>query len=320
MDEFERIAWLRARFERAGVPPDVALGIGDDAAVLAPSDLHQVVSVDAAVEGVHFRWSFADPGTLAARALTAALSDLAAMGAKPRAALCAMTLAPDVDNPRFMALVEGYAEAAERYGVSIVGGNLTSGAVTSITTTVIGDNDGWVGRNGARCGDTLYVTGPLGGAGAGLQALLHGSADPVVSPFVERWRAPTARLDLVGPLRRYAHAAIDLSDGLIQDVAHMCRASNVGVSLDLDAIPLPAHIEQAASLLGRDALDLALHAGEDYELALTADGSLGPAPWAFPVGQVVAEHPGAVRLYRQGIAVPMPAEPGFQHFDRHTGR
>lgn len=315
MDEFERIAWLKVRFERDRTAEAAALGIGDDAAVLARSDAYQVVSVDAAVEGVHFRWSFASAEVLAARAVSAAVSDLAAMGARPRALLCAMTLAADVDDRRFKGLVEGYAAAAAGYGLTVIGGNLTSGATTSLTTTAIGEADVWTGRGSAVVGDRVFVSGPLGGSALGLQALLKGRQDGPLSPHIERWRSPRARLDLCQSMGPHVHAAIDISDGLLQDLGHLCTASQVGAEVEADAIPLAPNLVPAARSLGLDPLDLALCGGEDYELILCAPEDSPIEAWATPIGRIVGAHPGTVSLCRGGQDVTAPSGAGFRHFD-----
>lgn len=161
-DEFSRIARLRERFASSNAA--TLVGIGDDAAVLRASSSNTVVTVDAAVEGTHFRRSFAPWDVLARRAMVAAASDLAAMGARPRAAVVAMTLPPDIDDAAFDALMEGSAQCADEIGAPIVGGNLSAGRDVTITTTWIGEtNDKGLLRSGANVGDVLCVTGPLGG-------------------------------------------------------------------------------------------------------------------------------------------------------------
>lgn len=314
MDEFERVAWLKRRFEQGGRGRVSPIGIGDDAAVLAPSSAHQVVSVDAAVEGVHFRWSFGCPRVLAARSVSAAASDLAAMGARPRALLCALSLADDIDDGRFKALIEGYALASQDYGLEVVGGNLTRGAVTSLTTTVIGEAERWATRGGARVGDRVYVTGPLGGAALGLQALLRAASGGHLDPHIERWRSPRARLDLSARVGQAAHAAIDISDGMLQDLAHLCQASGVAATVELDAVPLAPNLSEAADALGLDPLTLAISGGEDYELILCAPDDGDVQDWATPVGRLVDGEPGKIMLTQDGTPVPSPIEAGFRHF------
>lgn len=184
--ERELVAVLR---EALGAPAaGVTLGIGDDAAILAASPHPTVLSVDASIEGVHFERRFAPLPALAARAFTAAVSDLAAMAATPRAALVSLVL-PDADLSVVRALAEGLAEGARRYGCPVVGGNLARGRELQIHTTVVGaQRRPALTRDGARAGDDLWVTGTVGGAHVGLTALATGATDARLAAFVERWR------------------------------------------------------------------------------------------------------------------------------------
>jgi thiamine-monophosphate kinase len=273
-DEFERIAELQRRF--ACDAAQVALGIGDDAALLRTT-ADSVLSVDSCVEGVHFERELLDFHTLGRRALEAALSDLAAMGARPRACLCALILPTDLADAELYALADGYAEAAREAGAPVIGGNLARGRELSITSTVLGDaGPRTLTRGGARPGDTLFVTGELGAAALGL-ALLKAGRPELGPAFVTRWRAPRARLAEGQLLAPHASAAIDVSDGLLQDLEHLCRASGVGAELWAERLPLlPGHHEVAAAL-GLDGLSLALSGGEDYELIFTQAAPQAPA-------------------------------------------
>ena len=254
MNEAERIALLAERFARAGVQGFVGaedaqgldaqgLGIGDDAAVLpvrAAEDL--VLSVDAAVEGVHFRRSFGPLDVLAERATTAALSDLAAMGSTPRALLDSLVLPPAITEAELSAIGDGIARAAARARCPVLGGNLSAGAELALHTTVVGavPRGGALRRDGARPGDALFVAGELGAAALGLALLLAADAGRAIAsdeePFVEAWLRPRALIDSGLALRGVASAALDLSDGLATDLRHLCTASGVGVELDLSAV------------------------------------------------------------------------------------
>jgi thiamine-monophosphate kinase len=269
--EFERIARLRARF-RGPRPP--AVGIGDDAAVLPTIAGTLVVTVDASVEGVHFRRAWAPLDHLAARAVEAALSDLAAMGASPAPAgggvLFALELPDALDELSFDALIEGLARASERHGAPVLGGNLTrsAGPALSITTTALGVCPAPpLRRGGARPGDGVFVTGPVGAARIGLEALLRERGDETsLAPFVARWLGPVAAIEAGLRVGSSATAAIDLSDGLAQDAAHVATDSGVAIVLDPAQLPLvPGHAE-AARALGIDPLDAAMAGGEDYVL------------------------------------------------------
>jgi thiamine-monophosphate kinase len=321
--EFERIAEIQRRLSGAGLGTgtavranDVVIGIGDDAAVLAPSAAAQVLSVDAQVDGVHFRQDLLAPEEIGERALSAALSDLAAMAARPRAALLALVVPAELDDATLFAIADGVAAAANRYGCPVIGGNLARGAQLSLTTTVIGEHDGAaLTRAGARSGDALYVVGELGSAALGLRALLAGQGARVPGA-VARWRTPQAQLSagraLAALAQPGASAAIDVSDGFLQDLAHLGRASNVGFEIELGALPLGPDVAEHGPALGYDPRALALSGGEDYALLFTAPANNAGLPGK-QVGRASAE-PGIRLRDEHGAIVPPPPTLGFDHF------
>jgi len=274
MNEFDII---RRYFERPARDPDVLVGVGDDAAVLS---IHGriAVTVDTLLEGVHFLPS-APPDSIGHRALAVSLSDVAAMGARPRWATLALTLR-DADADWLEAFAAGFFALADRYGVTLVGGNLTRGPL-SITVEVTGDfpdDSPALTRSGARSGDDVYVTGTLGDAAGGLEHLTGSARGAKVAAqgaepgpdaaLVERYLRPMPRVDAGRALAPLATAAIDLSDGLASDLAHLCNASGCGAAVDVDELPVSAALE---TLLGADgALRVALSGGDDYELCFTA--------------------------------------------------
>jgi thiamine-monophosphate kinase len=313
MDEFERIAYLRARFEpRPELRTALLVGIGDDAAVLGRPQGNLAVSVDAAVQGVHFRPEFGDWACLGGRALVAALSDLAAMGAQPRAAVMALIVTLTLEDAAFVELIRGYAEAADEYRCPVIGGNLSRGTELSITTTVMGELEGTgLTRAGARPGHEIYVTGTLGAAALGLH-LLEARTPERGRPFVERWRKPVARIDEGQSIARYASAAIDVSDGALQDLGHICEASGVGAQVDSVAIPMAPGFADLARGLGCDPLELALTGGEDYELIYTLPGGSSPGPGT-RIGRITERSAGIVVRDAKGQSVRLPGH-GYQHF------
>ncbi len=293
--EFSRIAALAARI---GSPQrGVTLGIGDDAAILAPLAGGIVLSVDTAIEGVHFRRGWAPLRTLARRAVMAALSDLAAMGAAPRATLVALALPADIDDDAFLALVDGTADAARESGAALIGGNLASAGELSITTTVVGEAGARVlTRSGAQIGDAIYVTGVLGAAALGLAMLSRGDGDVSAgAEFIARWCTPTARLDDGRALISVgATACIDVSDGLAQDLGHLCAASAVSARIELSALPMLAGQRAQAHALGLDAETLAIAGGEDYELVFTGPASAALAAIGTRIGEIVRSDAGGL--------------------------
>lgn len=304
MDELSLIAKIRERLSRDDAR--VALGVGDDAAILAPLARGAVLSVDAAVEGVHFdrRWISLDDAGF--RAYVAALSDLAAMGAAPVAGLLSFIVprgAPDEDVLR---MIDGAAEAAAAYGAPIVGGNLSSGRELAMSTTVVGEAPArpFV-RGGARPGDAVYVTGTVGAAALGLALLARDEAErDGAAVFVARWRRPRARFDCAALIADAVTSAIDVSDGLAGDLEHLCEASGVGAVVESARVPVEARHHELAQALGLDGTELALAGGEDYELVFTAkEGAIDPRV-ATCIGTIVPER-GVRVLDVHGSEIPL---------------
>ena len=297
---------IRAMVARWG---DRAQGIGDDAAVLTlPRGDRLVVSVDTSIEGRHFRAEWLSPREIAYRAVTAALSDLAAMAAHPIGVLVALTLS---DSWRGMVaeIADGVGDAVSRAGTWIVGGNVAMGEELSITTTVLGSAYAVLRRDGLRPGDLLYVTGRLGGSGAALAALRGGGkAQPV---HHARFARPDARLREARWLaERGATCAIDISDGLAADAGHLAAASKVGIDIDLALVPC---------VDGASDLDAA-SSGEEYELIVGTSHALAAdefeAQFGIPltrIGRGTELHAG-VSLVRRGARVAIP--PGYDHLSR----
>ena len=247
-------------------------GIGDDASVVRARPFC-VTSVDAMVEGVHFRLSHvsATPAQVGRRALAGALSDLAAMGADPGEAYLGLGLPPGLGEAQGLELVRGAKTLAVQAGTTIVGGDVVAAPVLILWLTVVGwadSEDQLVGRDGAVAGDLVGVTGRLGGAGAAL-AVTEGrvARSPATEALLARVSDSRPRLAEGRALALAgAHAMIDLSDGIATDAAHIGRSSGVHLEVDLPALPLQEGVEQVCAELGVPAWTLAATAGEDYEL------------------------------------------------------
>ncbi|MBL0278420.1 MAG: thiamine-phosphate kinase [Anaeromyxobacter sp.] len=270
--EFDLIAAFTRALPLAG--EGVLLGPGDDAALLAaPPGEELVATVDAVEEGVHFDARFT-PGDIGWKALAVNLSDLAAMGARPLWALVALGVPRGTRPARLAGVARGLGACARRFGVVVVGGNVTRAAGLSLTVTVVGAAPAGraLRRAGARPGDAVLVSGSLGEASLGLE--------PGAAPALRRrQRRPVPRLGLGRALAPFASAAIDVSDGLVQDLGHLCQASGVGASLRLAELPLSAAYRRATA--GRpDPWAAALSGGEDYELCLTVPVRRVPAALA----------------------------------------
>lgn len=290
----------------------VLVGIGDDAAVLAPGDLPLVWTIDAAVEGVHFTRDLLAMRDVGYRSYAAAASDLAAMGARPVAALSALILPATLSGRDVDDLMQGQAEAAEAFGAPVVGGNVSRGSELSVTTTLFGEAARPVRRQGARPGDGVWLCGEVGLSAAGLAALTAGRGDePALAAAVLAFRRPRSRVLSALAAADRASAGVDVSDGLAQDCEHVARASGVAIELSAEALLAAsgAALEVAARELGADALALALAGGEDYAVVFTAAASLAAAGFV-RIGTVV-DGPPAVRVLQGGAPIDVPR--GFDH-------
>lgn len=260
--------------------PDVELGVGDDAALLAPSPGKLLVATcDAQVEGRHFVRGIATAEDIGHKALAVNLSDIAAMGARPRWALVSLLLPPELDVPILDGIYAGLRLLADAHGVAIVGGNVssTSGPLV-IDVTLLGTvtRDKALRRDGGRPGDVVLVTGSLGAAAAGLLALVAAPRQASLPPDVlEHARQalvapqPRAREGLALGQSGLVTAMLDISDGLASDLGHICERSGVGALLDAASVPIDAAAGIIANAYGREPLALALAGGEDYELLFT---------------------------------------------------
>lgn len=287
------LARLAAALGEVSGGAEVELGIGDDCAVLRSPASRLVWTVDAQVDEVHFRRDWLSYADIGYRAFAAAASDVVAMGAIPIAALAALTLDPRTTEADVEALARGQRDASREASAPVIGGNLSRGAALSVTTTVLGRADAPVRREGARPGDRVWATGPLGLARLGLLSYMREIADESVEVARLAFRRPRVRYDLAG--LGGATAAIDVSDGLSLDASRLAARSGVRLVLDAEALlacggPV---LEAAARRLGEDPLEAALRGGEDYVVVACAPGPLlgaGGAPLAglVAIGRVEA--------------------------------
>jgi len=317
ISEFDLIARYFARQDVRR--PDVPLGVGDDCALLrAPAGMDLAVTTDTLVAGVHFPEN-THPEALGHKALAVNLSDLAAMGAEPAWAMLALTL-PQADEAWLEAFARGLLGLAARYGVQLVGGDTTRGPL-SVTLQVFGfvPQGKALRRDAAQPGDLICVTGTLGDAGLGLRIAQGKLAAP--APYAEyllgRLERPVPRVETGLALRGLAHAAIDVSDGLVADLGHILDSSGVGATVQVERIPVSAAFRELVA----DDWNTALGSGDDYELCFTLpperraelEKSCAERGECCTCIGVIEQRPGLRLLRNDGSAFDLAAQ-GYDHF------
>ncbi len=298
------------RLKRIATDP-AARGLADDAALLDGL----VITHDSIAEGVHF-FPFDPPASVGWKLVAVNLSDLAAKGAGPHAALLSMTIG---DSDWDEAFLDGVEAACESYGLKLIGGDtisLTRGAPRVLGMTAIGEAGERVpSRAGGRPGDVLWLVGTLGDSAAGLAQL---SDDPeAVGPLVDQYRRPVPQLAAGQVLAREANAMMDVSDGLLLDLSRMCAASGCGAEVDLDALPLsPAFIAERGQ--DRNARLFAATGGDDYALLAALPAGIDPVSLSLPTRTRVAAigllaEGGAIALRDAAGPVKLPERQGYEH-------
>jgi thiamine-monophosphate kinase len=327
LGEFDLIARLTDGLRLGN---DVVRGVGDDAAVLQwPVDQHLVVTCDAQVEGTHFLRSFSSPEQIGRRALSVNLSDLAAMGARPKFALVSLIVSKPLDLGWLDQMYAGLRAQADAFGVSIVGGNIASSdGPTCIDITVFGQvpAGGAIRRDGGHAGDRLYVSGELGSAVAGLASLRKepsGVPEDAVAEVRLAYCDPQPQVAL-GEALGASHAVtsmIDISDGLSSDLHHICMQSGVGAVVDEQDLPISLATRAMGEAFGVDALDWALHGGDAYQLLFSIspdrESKLTSLPHAFsaqlhPIGWLTTPDQG-VRLRHADATTDFLPPSGWDH-------
>jgi thiamine-monophosphate kinase len=302
--------------------PGLVVGIGDDAAVIRTGKTHTLLTTDMMVEGVHFDLRWTTPFQLGFKLVSANVSDIYAMGGRPRFLLLNFAAPGHSDVALFHNFFEGIGKAVERYDLSLVGGDISASEKVVLSATVTGDARKIVTRSGARVGDLIYVSGFLGDSACGLRLMKRikkpvrieknetveaGPGWEVISPLLRRHLMPEA----VKPAKyvRQATSMIDISDGLLIDLSRLCRESKIGVKIFEERIPISYELREAAKFLKMDPLELAFGGGEDYELLFTAPENKKVK--AFCIGVVTRS---GMKVVNEKGNTGSIAIRGYQHF------
>ncbi len=279
LGEFPFLRRLRERLPHALHDPRIQLGVGDDCAALSLPGL-TVLTTDAMIAGVHFQCEWAPFFVLGQKAFAVNASDVAAMGGEPAFALLSLGVPQDAAVEDLDAFFDGFLDAAQQMRTTLIGGNMSAAPVFMISVSLLGQTPhGPITRSGARVEDEVYVTGTLGDAALGLRLLteeLAGDSESVaVQHLKQGFLCPTARVTVGKELaaQHLATAMIDVSDGLLQDLGHLCEASQVGAVVEAQKVPLS---ESYRTLLGAQDWAPALAGGEDYELLFSAPVTASP--------------------------------------------
>ena len=305
-------------FKKLTAQQDVVVGIGDDAAILAPTEGHQLaLATDSLVVSVHFPEQ-ANAYQVATRSLCVNLSDMAAMGATPKWFTLALTLPQQLATSDWLQdFSQGLAEVAKQYNVALVGGDTTAGPLT-ISITVAGELPVGEGlcRGSAQAGDSIYVSGTLGDGAASLLALTE-NPEMISERLLQRFYFPQPQIALGEGLRNLASACIDISDGLVADLGHICKASDLGAAIKSDLLPIHSELKDNQS---NQVLEWALTGGDDYQLCFTIPESKQAAfeAWVKQANIPVTKIGNMTQLQHNQDAVLLDEQALPAHFGGYT--
>ncbi|MBC8287974.1 MAG: thiamine-phosphate kinase [Nitrospinae bacterium] len=327
LGEFGLIHHLSSRLKFRAA--DSILGIGDDCAVYpVKSGTNEVISTDALVEGIHFKLSTTTPEALGRKALSVSLSDIAAMGGAPKRVLVTLGIPKKISVSYLDKLYSGFNEICNQFQVELAGGDtVSSPKCFFINVAVIGEANRVFTRQGAKPGDLIFVTGTLGDSSLGLQLLNKKKRAHEDHKFlIERHLDPTARVHEAGILSRSKiniTSMIDISDGLVQDLYHICKSSKVGAQIHEDRLPQSPEFTRTCNRSSIPPLPLLLNGGEDYELLFTlpTDGVknlnrqfLKAKVLVTQIGEIALKSRKVLLKMRDGTMKTLPESDGFNHF------
>jgi len=287
---------------------DVIVGYGDDCACVKLDNTLLLFTVDIQVENVHFLKDRIDPTDLGWKLSTSNVSDIVSCGGRPRWALISLALPKDLDYDFIKGIYEGIKQAQDYYGFFTIGGNVSSSSQVMVDMSMVGQTDRFVGRSGAKVGDFVYVSSELGLSKAGLELILMNKNfyEDFEERLIKRHYRPTARLDLLDSVLQ-ANSCIDISDGLVSDLWHISKKSQVKIVIEQEYLKVHPDLELFCNKYGKNPYDYILYSGEEYQLALTSNKEMD----LMKIGYV--EEGEGVYIKSKSQIVKLD-EKGFRHF------
>jgi len=325
LGEFNLIDKIAELIQKDSTAADanLILNIGDDTAAWKNKDAMSLITVDCLVENIHFRTKNTTPNALGWKALAVSLSDIAAMGGIPKYALFSLALPAETETEYVLDIYKGILELANKFGTKIIGGNISKAPLLFIDSVVYGvsaDPNVMLTRSAAKPGDLIAVTGDLGAAAGGLKIIEDNLtfADEIKKPLTEGLNQPYPRIKEGQKLAAGGvKCAMDLSDGLVIDLGHICKASGVGAIIEIESIPIHPELKAA---FGENAIDLALSGGEDYELLFTAEPQViekikkQTDCRITVIGKIIADDNRQINLTDSTGEIYTPPNKGWNHF------
>jgi thiamine-monophosphate kinase len=308
MDERQFVAWLKGKF-----PFRRGLGIGDDASAVRLGKYFQLVSTDILIEDIHFRLQDLSLAELAEKSLAVNISDIAAMGGQAQYYYLGLGFPDRLSPDKLRAFFSGLSRAAKKWRLDLAGGDYSRSKKMVIAVTIVGQSEKPVLRSGARPGDWIAITGPTGGSALGLKLLLAGEKD---SPFIRLHQRPQPQCEKGLMLAKYAHAMIDLSDGLLLDLSRLLHASAVGAEIDYEKLPVSPRLRRLCRQKNYPEKELVLAGGEDYQLLFAIspfqESRLRKTGMAYHlIGKTTKQR--RLRVLEKGRLLKIPRL-GFDHF------
>lgn len=290
---------------------NILVGIGDDAAVIKSKKDLEVLTTDTLVEGDHFKREWFSPKQIGMKAIEINVSDISAMGGVPKYVLVSLCLPQDLEVDFVEEMYRGMWKTCDKYNIEIIGGNMTHSNQIVISITLIGETnkDCLSLRSGAKFGDYIFVSGPLGNGRAGLRAFQENIGD--FNQVKKRYLEPKAQLNFAIKIAPYVNSMIDISDGLAPEVKHICDESKCGAIIYKEKIPIDYDVRSIARVLNEDEYNYALFGGEDFELVYTVSKNNIKNVQGYILGEIVKDK--EVKLQDNGVT-KIIKEKGYDHF------